>query len=348
LARTAPCGPDVRGASVFQGGEVIAVMTKGPKVMPMTCIMLAGLAVAVVSWMMFQKEYAFHHEQLPGMCSDARFHNQTITHAKFFIDDTFQAHGVTTMRCAIPLYIYPCPDDDSRFCARFRSQSPLPTARTRYEVTTVRCHRSAGAQHCKAQDWHCHGDQACDAYEKAQRLCIHKLKVDPYECFYVPNKVQGPDQVRFARRGFPIWCLLGSIVMSLVGVALCWLGATVIREDGEKHGPMESIAQSAFAVLCFGCIMAVIVVLILLLSRVPDSPLGQIAVEAANLTQIGEGGTEILPEEEPVPTTPWWHYMLIMLAIFAAVLVAVVAIFQQRGETKEEEEEEEDAAPFWR
>jgi len=320
---------------------------KGPNVMPMTCIMLSGLVVSVVCWMMFRKEYAFHQEQLPGMCSDARLHNQTLEEARFFIDDSLQAHGVNTMRCVIPVHIYPCPDDDSKFCSQYSSQSPLPTARTRYEVTNVRCRRSGGAQRCKAPAWHCFGDQACDAYEKAQRLCIHKLKEGPYECFYVPDNVQ-PDQLRFARRAFPIWWLLGSIVLSLVGVAVCWLGATVIRDDCEQHGPMESIAQSAFAVLCFGCIMAVLVVLGLLLLRIPDSALGQLAVEAANLTVIDDGGNEILPQEEPVRTAPWWPYLLTILGAFGGLGLLVIAILQQRRATKEEEEEEEDAAPLWR
>jgi len=310
--------------------------------------MLSGLVFAAACWMMFHKEYAFHHEQLPGNCSDARFHNQSLTEARFFIDDTLKAHhGMVTMRCVIPVHIYPCADDNSAYCARYSSETPLPTARTRFEITNVRCRLFGGTrtQHCKAQNWHCLGAQPCDAYEKAQRLCTHKLKVSPYECYYVPGTTQaGPDQVRFARRAFPIWWLLGSIVLSLQSVVFCCGGAKVIAGDCENRGPKETVVQTAKAVLCFGCIVSVLVVIFLLLSRVSDSPLGRVAVEVANLTRIDEGGRTILPQEEPVPMTPWWQYLLILLAVFGGVallfgfIMPSVLQHQFGDETKEEEE----------
>jgi len=309
--------------------------------------MLAGVAISVACWLMFRKEYAFHHEQRPGFCSDARLQNQTLREARFFIDDRLQSHGVVTMRCAIPVHIYPCTDDGSSSCGVDTVEPPLPTPRSRYEATTVRCRRRGGVEPCAGETWHCFGDRACDAYEKAQRLCIHKLQKSPYMCYYVPDSIQaGQDSIRLARRGFPIWLLLGSIVASLGGIALCWFGAAVLRDDCETHGPSESIAQSAYAVLSFSCIMAVMIVCLFLLSGVPDSPLGQVAVEVVNLTRVDEGGNEILPEEEPVPETPWWQYMLVMLVVFSGVAVLFACLMRHRGNLiGEEDEEEEEVLP---
>jgi len=170
---------------------------------------------------------------------------------------------------------------------------------------------------------------------------MHKLKESPYECFYVPDTI-GPDEVRFARRAFPIWWLLASILLSIMSLLLCCYGATVIRDDFEKHGPMESGVQTLYAILCFGCIVAVFVVLFLLLSRLSDSPLGQVVVEAANLTRMDEDGNTILPQEEPVPTTPWWQHLLITLAILGGVALLFVLLapsFLRRGAKEEEAEE---------
>jgi len=233
---------------------------------------------------------------------DARFLNQTLREAKFFIcTERWTGERVPLMRRrVIPIHVYPCPGDDERFCEEqtmwnldHSSLTPLPTARIRYEIIAANCF----------------GGTPCDAYEKAQRLCVGKLAESHYKCWYM--------------RG---------VSMGLASVGCGLFAFRMMRNECRLHGPREMASHRA---PCCGCFLVLLVVVTILVhfTPAPPSPPDNIPVEVANLTRYDENGGVVLPEEQPVPGTPVWQTVLQTLGLICALCICCFG--------KDEEDEDE-------
>jgi len=293
-------------------------------------LMVGFFVLEYTLWRKFAEDYIFFTEQRPAMCVDGRSSDQPISAAKYVVDDSKRSKSSVTMRCGIPVSVYPCTNVDAELkaaCAPAAVQKQWPTRIIDTDITCAAGWTISGSS-CTDSDWECTNFGACDAYEKARRLCAHELILDSYFCYHVPDHEDfgilipqnGED-----KRSWPVGWLIGGICGFILWLFTCC--SAMHRAEHLQSGLQDVILVNGVAAAISGFIYLITWAVKKATGYYDKDPIEESSYKKLadmmwpnNVPFPGGPANHTLVPEDPVSeTTMWWHYALIAGGIVAAL-----------------------------
>lgn len=299
-----------------------------------SCTLFIGLASSTFllkQWLDFSRELTLFKEQRPAVCLGGRMRNESMSQARFQVDD-FEHDQESTLgriNCRFQVYVYPCTDPAERRCsAASATAEPVSRWRLSFDYAGVRCARpgswTLAGSTCDKAAWRC-GSKPCNAYQKAAGECVTILDSRPYACHYVPGDVTaGISTEPFE---YP---LLSGVFAAVVTVLLLACAQDFIRKA--LVSACEDDCSSLLRVLLGLCLIFATAVAtmqtLLVMPGLVRAPLGARAFEGGFW---GAALREAAPWQAEVEQDPWQDMILIMSALLGAcIFIALLALATRR------------------